>query len=110
MTADSPCYPDTNGDYPMDRRALLTAIAGAAAAGACCTRREDDGAGTDRAGRPTLAIDSEGPGRWRIRSWQWRANAWRPRIARARRAGGKIEIDGAIDAADRAEVIARLRA
>ena len=87
MTADSPCYPDTNGDYPMDRRALLTAIAGAAAAGAC-TRRDDDGAGTDRAGRPTLAIDSEGPGRWRIRSWQWRANAWRPRIARARRAGG----------------------
>jgi hypothetical protein len=93
----------------MDRRALLTAIVGAAAAGAC-TRRDDDGAGTDRAGRPTLAIDSEGPGRWRIRSWQWRANAWRPRIARARRAGGKIEIDGAIDAADRAEVIARLGA
>ena len=93
----------------MDRRALLPAIAGAAADGAC-TRRDDDGAGTDRAGRPTLAIDSEGPGRWRIRSWQWRANAWRPLIARARRAGGKIEIDGAIDAADRAEVIARLRA
>lgn len=93
----------------MDRRALLTSIAGAAAAGAC-TRRDDDDAGTDRTGRPTLAIDSEGPGRWRIRSWQWRANAWRPLIARARRTGGKIEIDGAIDAADRAEVIARLSA
>ena len=93
----------------MDRRALLTSIAGAAAVGACA-RRDDDDAGTDRAGRPTLAIDSEGPGRWRIRSWQWRANAWRPLIARARRTGGKIEIDGAIDAADRAEVIARLSA
>ena len=93
----------------MDRRALLTSIAGAAAASAC-TRRDDDNTGAGRAGRPTLAIDSEGPGRWRIRSWQWRANAWRPLIARARRTGGKIEIDGAIDAADRAEVIAQFRA
>ena len=93
----------------MDRRALLTSIAGAVAVGACA-RRDDDDAGTDRAGRPTLAIDSEGPGRWRIRSWQWRANAWRPRIARARRTGGTIEIDGTIDAADRAEVIVRLSA
>ena len=93
----------------MDRRAMLTSIAGAAAASAC-TRRDDDDAGADHTGRPTLAIESEGPGRWRIRSWQWRANAWRPLIARARQTGGKIEIDGAIDAADRAEVIARLRA
>ena len=93
----------------MDRRAMLTSIAGAAAASAC-TRRDDDDAGADHTGRPTLAIESEGPGRWRIRSWQWRANAWRPRIAQARLTGGKIEISGPIDAADRAEVIARLRA
>src|SRR3546814_4203073 len=80
----------------MDRRLLLTSIAAAAAASAC-TRRNDDQATADRTGRPTLAIESEGPGRWRIRSWQWRANAWRPRIAQARMAGGKIEISGAID-------------
>ena len=92
----------------MERRILLTSMAAAAAASAC-TRRDDDGAAADRTGRPTLAIESEGPGRWRIRSWQWRANAWRPRIAQARLAGGKIEISGPIDAADRAEVIARLR-
>lgn len=93
----------------MDRRILLTSMAAAAAASAC-TRRDDNGdAGAERTGRPTLAIDSEGPGRWRIRSWQWRANAWRPRIAQARLTGGKIEISGPIDAADRAEVIARLR-
>lgn len=91
----------------MDRRTLLTSMAGAAAVSAC-TRRDDDAA-ADRTGRPTLAIESEGPGRWRIRSWQWRANAWRPRIAQARRTGGKIEISGLIDAADRVEVIARLR-
>lgn len=93
----------------MDRRTLLTSIAGAATASAC-TRRDSDDAGVDRSGRPTLAIESEGPGRWRIRSWQWRTNAWRPLIARARLAGGKITISGAIDAADRAEVVARLRA
>ena len=92
----------------MDRRILLTSIAAAAAASAC-TRRDDDEAAADRTGRPTLAIESEGPGRWRIRSWQWRANAWRPRIAQARLTGGTIEISGPIDAADRADVIARLR-
>jgi hypothetical protein len=93
----------------MDRRILLTSIAAAAAASGC-TRRDDDEAAVDSTGRPTLAIESEGPGRWRIRSWQWRANAWRPQIARARLANGKIEIDGAIDAADLAEVVARLSA
>ena len=50
------------------------------------------------------------PGRWRIRSWQWKANAWRPAIARARRTDAGIELSGKIDAADRAEVLARLRA
>lgn len=92
----------------MDRRILLTSMAAAAAASAC-TRRDEDETAVDRTGRPTLAIESEGSGRWRIRSWQWRANAWRPRIAQARLTGGKIEISGPIDAADRAEVIARLR-
>lgn len=90
----------------MDRRTLITSIAGVAAA--CgCTAKDDTGAG--KAGRPTLAIDSEGPGRWRIRSWQWRENAWRPLIARAKRTDTGIRISGTIDAADRAEVIARLR-
>jgi hypothetical protein len=90
----------------MDRRTLLTSIAGAAA-GSRCTAR-DDGEG-ERTGRPTLAIESEGPGRWRIRSWQWRENAWRPLIARARQTGAGTQISGPIDAADRAEVLARLR-
>lgn len=88
----------------MDRRTLLTSIAGAATVGAC-TAKED---GAERSGRPTLTIDSEGPGRWRIRSWQWQRGAWRPQIARARRTGAGIAWSGPIDAADRAEVLARL--
>ncbi|WP_332816613.1 hypothetical protein [Sphingopyxis sp.] len=90
----------------MDRRTLLASIAGAAA-GSACTAKDD--AGTEKTGRPTLAIDSEGSGRWRIRSWQWRENAWRPLIARAKRTDAGIQISGTIDAADRAEVLARLR-
>jgi len=90
----------------MDRRALLTSIAGVAACSAC-TARDDTGA--ERTGRPILAIESEGSGHWRIRSWQWRENAWRPAIAHARRTDAGIEISGNIDADDRAEVIARLR-
>lgn len=90
----------------MDRRTLMASI-GAAAAGSACTAKDDSG--TERTGRPTLAIDAEGPGRWRIRSWRWRDNAWRPLIARAKRSDSDIEISGTIDAADRAEAIARLR-
>lgn len=90
----------------MDRRTLLTSIAGAAA-GSACTAKDDTGA--ERTGRPTLAIDPDGPGRWRVRSWQWRENAWRPLIARAKQTDAGIEINGTIDAADRAEVFARLR-
>lgn len=90
----------------MDRRTLLASIAGVAAGSACTAK----GAGSENAGRPTLAIDSDGPGRWRIRSWEWRANAWHPLIARATRTGAGIEVRGPIDAADRATVIARLGA
>jgi hypothetical protein len=90
----------------MDRRTMLTSI-GAAAAASACTAKDDSDA--ERTGRPTLAIDSAGPGRWRIRSWQWRGNAWRPLIARAKRTDAGIAISGNIDAADRAEVVARLR-
>lgn len=90
----------------MDRRTLMASIA-VAAAGSACTAKDDDGA--EKTGRPTLAIDSDGPGRWRIRSWQWRDDAWRPSIARAKRTDAGIEISGKIDAADRAEVVARLR-
>lgn len=88
----------------MDRRTLLTSIAGAATAGA----RAAEKAGSERSGRPTLAIDSEGPGRWRIRSWQWRGDAWRPQIARAKQTPAGIEWSGAIGTADRAAVLARL--
>lgn len=88
----------------MDRRTLLTSIA-ATAAGSACTAQE---AGAEKAGRPTLAIDSEGPGRWRIRSWEWRENAWHPRIARATRTDAVVDVRGPIDAADRAKVLARL--
>lgn len=94
-------YPES---YPIDRRTLLVSIAGAAAAGACTAEDAESG----KSGRPTLAIDSEGPGRWRVRSWQWQGGAWRPQIARARRTGAGIEWSGPIDAADRAEVLARL--
>jgi len=90
----------------MDRRTMLTSIGAAAAASACAAK---DDSGAELTGRPTLAIYSDGPGRWRIRSWQWRENAWRPLIARARRADAGIEVRGNIDAADRAEVVARLR-
>lgn len=90
----------------MDRRTLLTSIAGVAA-GSACTAKD---AGSEKTGRPTLAIESDGPGRWRIRSWQWRANAWHPLIARATRIDAGIEISGPIDADDRAKVIARLGA
>jgi len=92
----------------MDRRTLLTSIV-AAAAGSACTAK-DDGSGSEKAGRPTLAIDSDGPGRWRIRSWAWRENAWHPRIARATRTAAGIEVRGPIDAGDRAKVVARLGA
>lgn len=92
----------------MDRRTLLTSLA-AAAAGSACTA-QDAGSGADKTGRPTLAIDSEGPGRWRIRSWEWCENAWHPRIARATRIGARIEVSGPIDAADRVKVVARLGA
>jgi hypothetical protein len=92
----------------MDRRTLLTSMA-AAAAGSACTAK-DAGSGSEKAGRPTLAIDSDGPGRWRIRSWESRENAWHPRIARATRTGAGIEVSGPIDAADRANVLARLGA
>lgn len=90
----------------MDRRTLLTSIAGVAA-GSACTAKD---AGAEKDGRPTLAIDSEGPGRWRIRSWQWRENAWHPLIARATLTDAGIEVSGPIDAADRAKVVARLGA
>ena len=90
----------------MNRRTLLASMAGTAAVGGCIARETDD----DRAGRPTLAIASEGAGRWRIRSWQWQGGAWRPLIARARRAGAKLALSGRIAAADRAKVLARLRA
>lgn len=93
-----------SGAIPMDRRTLLTSAACAAAAGACAP---EDGGGA-KSGRPTLAIDSEGPGRWRIRSWQWQRGAWRPQIAHVRRAAAGIEWNGPIDAAARAEVLARL--
>ena len=92
----------------MDRRTLLTSMA-AAAAGSACTAK-DTGTGSEKTGRPTLAIDSDGPGRGRIRSWEWRKNAWHPRIARATRTGAGIEVSGPIDAADRAKVLARLGA
>ncbi|SEH13249.1 hypothetical protein SAMN05428974_0713 [Sphingopyxis sp. YR583] len=88
----------------MDRRTLLTSIAGTAAAGACTAK----GAGSESAGRPTLTIDAVGAGRWRVRSWQWRANAWHPLIAWATRSDAGIEVSGAIEAADRAKVLARL--
>ncbi len=92
----------------MDRRTLLTSMAAAAASGACSAK--DAGPGSEKSGRPTLALESDGPGRWRIRSWAWRENAWHPRIARATRTDAGIDVSGPIDAADRAKVVAWLGA
>jgi hypothetical protein len=91
----------------MDRRTILTSIAAAAAGGACAAKGD---AGAEKTGRPTLAIESDGHGRWRIRSWQWREKTWQPLIAGAKRTDAGIQISGDIDAADRVEVLARLRA
>ncbi|HEY0623750.1 hypothetical protein [Sphingomonas sp.] len=55
-----------------------------------------------------MAIDADGQGRWRIRSWAWSGDAWRPAIAHAVQGAAGIEISGRIGAADRAEVAARL--
>lgn len=87
----------------MDRRTLLTSIAGAAAVTAC-SARDDSGAG--RTGRPTLVVDSEGHGKWRVRSWQWRGGAWQPRIAWMKQTGAGIEWSGQIGAADKARAMA----
>ncbi len=89
----------------MDRRTLLTMVAAVPIAGS----RGVSPAGAEEVGRPTLVVDSIGPGAWRIRSWQWQGNAWHPLIARATRSDAGIEITGDIAAADRADVMARLR-
>ncbi|MDK2759804.1 MAG: hypothetical protein KYX64_00425 [Sphingopyxis sp.] len=86
---------------------MMTAMAGTAAA-SVCTAKAEAGAGTERSGRPTLAIDADGPGRWRVRSWEWRANAWHPVAGVATRTDGGIDVSGPIDATDRAMVVARL--
>jgi len=88
----------------MDRRWFLTSIAGVAAGGAGLAR---DAIG-EAPGRPPLAIESDGSGRWRVRSWEWRGGAWRPAIARAVSTASGIELRGRIGAADRAEVAALL--
>jgi len=92
------------GVIAVDRRGLIVSIAGLAAGSACTAR----GAGGDAPGRPSLVVEVEGPGRWRIRSWQWRGDAWRPAIARAVLGAGGIAVSGKIDAASRAEALARL--
>ena len=66
------------------------------------------GAGGRRCAASDLVVEAEGPGRWRIRSWQWRGDAWRPAIARAVVGAGGIAVSGKIDAASRAEVMGRL--
>jgi len=92
------------GVIAVDRRELIVSIAGLAA-GSACTARSPEG---DAALRPSLVVEAEGPGRWRIRSWQWRGDAWRPAIARAVAGAGGIAVSGKIDAASRAEVLGRL--
>lgn len=88
----------------MDRRGLLTSIAGLAGAGACAAQNP----ASEDTGRPPLAIEADGAGRWRIRSWERRGDAWRPVIAHAVRSVAGIEIRGRIQAADRGEVMDRL--
>jgi len=91
--------------FAMDRRGLIVSIAGLAA-GSACTARDPAG---EAAGKPPLAIDAAGDGRWRVRSWQWRGDAWRPAIAHAVAGAAGVSVSGSISAADRAEVLARLR-
>jgi len=88
----------------MDRRWFMTSIAGVAAGSAWLARDEDG----EAQGRPPLAVEPDGPGRWRVRSWEWRNGAWRPAIAHATSTAAGIQLRGRIGAADRAEVAALL--
>jgi hypothetical protein len=89
----------------MDRRGLIVSITGLAVGSACTARVPS----ADAAGKPPLAIEPQDAGRWRIRSWQWRDEAWRPAIAHAVPGAGGFEISGEIAMTDRAEVVARLQ-
>ncbi len=90
----------------MDRRTLLTSIAGAAAAGGTAAT---DSISADGGGRPTLALDGTAKDQWRVRSWQWTGGAWQPRIAHARRTATGFDWSGSIDPIDRVEAESRLR-
>lgn len=89
----------------MDRRSLFASMMGFAGIGpALCAPK----GGGDPRGRPSLAVDPEGPQQWRIRSWEWRRGAWRPAIGHAVASASGIELRGRIAPADRDEVRARL--
>ncbi|WP_298093263.1 hypothetical protein [uncultured Sphingomonas sp.] len=49
--------------------------------------------------RPPFDIMPEGSG-WKIRSWEWAEDAWRPKIARALRVADGIRIEGPVAPAD----------
>jgi len=90
----------------MNRRAAISGLATALAM-APLTGISGSGAGVSSPVRPDAAADPDGPGRWRIRSWEWRAGAWRPVIAHATVTPLGIVLNGRI-AADRAEIDALL--
>lgn len=90
----------------MNRRSLFASIGGFVAVGPAALGNPEDAA--NASGRPALAIEPEGPWRWRVRSWEWRNSAWRPAIGHAMVTSSGIELRGRIAVADRAEVRAQL--
>lgn len=84
----------------MDRRAFVGSAFGSVALGfpAVAAGHEDD--------RPSFTITPDAPHRWRVRSWEWRDGAWRPRIAQMIRTGSEFRVHGSVAAADRTALAA----
>ncbi|MBC9031004.1 hypothetical protein IAG41_01230 [Sphingomonas sp. JC676] len=82
----------------MDRRAFVGNALGSVALGLSPTAAAAADAGGDR---PSFAVTPDGLDRWRVRSWDWRDGAWRPRIARLIRTDSRFRLEGRVAAADR---------
>ncbi|WP_342657806.1 hypothetical protein NPJ82_14715 [Sphingomonas sp. NY01] len=83
----------------MNRRTLLAAVP--ALAGAASLTAEADAAMLEE--RPPFDITPDGDA-WRIRSWEWAEDAWRPMIAEARMLADRVRIKGPVAPADRGAI------
>jgi len=91
----------------MDRRSFLGSTLSAAAL-EMGPSPADQPAQEDA--RPPFDVERSDANRWRIRSWGWRDNAWRPLIAHATRGTGGFMIEGPVATGDRRAVTAWLEA